>query len=46
MYRQTYIGEVVAGRAPGNGKSAFLGDGFLVTVVVLPKRRSCARVVL
>ena len=46
MYKQTYIGEVVAGRAPGNGKGAFLGDGILVTIVVLPKRRSCARVAL
>ena len=46
MYRRTYIGEVVAVRASGNGKVAFLGNGFLVTVVVLPKRRSCARVVL
>ena len=46
MYRQTYIDKVVAGRAPGNGKGAFLDNGFLVTVVVLPKRRSCARVAL
>ena len=46
MYRRTYIGEVVAGRASGNGKVAFLGDGFLVTVVVLLRRRSCARVAL
>jgi hypothetical protein len=46
LYRRTYIGEVVAGRASGNGKVAFLGEGFLVTDVVLPKLRSCARVVL
>lgn len=46
MYRQTYIDRAVTGRAPSNGKGAFLDGGFLVTVVVLPKRRSCARVAL